>query len=211
MTMIDRRWLLTYAFAAAAIPRTGFAQSGLTADQMQQGIDRSRVTRGAMYRQESGESQSVLPPPPPQAAPASGGAATGATAPPEPVAPIPTPSADAGRQVAFEVPILFDLNSYALRPGYAPLLQDMSGVLLRPRNSDLNFYVVGHTDSTGGYRHNLELSQQRAARIVWALRSLGVPAGRLVAIGMGPDDPLPGLARTSPANRRVMVETARRL
>lgn len=49
------------------------------------------------------------------------------------------------------------------------------------------FYVVGHTDATGGFDYNRDLSQARAAAVVEALATRhGVARDRLSAHGVGP-------------------------
>jgi outer membrane protein OmpA-like peptidoglycan-associated protein len=50
--------------------------------------------------------------------------------------------------------------------------------------------IVGHTSSTGGYRHNIDLSQRRAASVKRYLVEHGVDEKRLETDGVGPDQPI---------------------
>jgi len=55
----------------------------------------------------------------------------------------------------------------------------------------LNVFIVGHTDSTGTFEHNMKLSTNRAASVVNALVSRhGMAAPRLKAVGDGPTTPV---------------------
>ena len=62
--------------------------------------------------------------------------------------------------------------------------------LLQSRPS-LKLQVVGHTDSQGGYEHNMDLSRRRAEAVLTSLVSrYGVDSGRLMAAGVGPLSPV---------------------
>jgi len=51
----------------------------------------------------------------------------------------------------------------------------------------LKIYVVGHTDSVGGFDSNMSLSLARAEAVLQALVSqYGIDPGRLKAYGVGP-------------------------
>jgi OOP family OmpA-OmpF porin len=52
------------------------------------------------------------------------------------------------------------------------------------------FEVSGHTDSSGKAEHNKELSGKRAQVIVKELVARGIPAGEIIAVGMGSERPL---------------------
>jgi len=70
----------------------------------------------------------------------------------------------------------------------------------------VKLYVVGHTDNTGTYEYNLDLSRRRAAAVVEALtRGHGVAAARLKAVGVGPVAPVASNATEEgrAKNRRV--------
>ena len=67
--------------------------------------------------------------------------------------------------------------------------------------------VVGHTDSTGSYSYNMELSQRRAQSVADYLLAQGVDPSRLSTRGMGPDQPVASNATAEgrAQNRRVEV------
>lgn len=85
--------------------------------------------------------------------------------------------------------ITFDTDEAAIKPESEPVLAEMAK-LLRD-NPTLNVFIVGHTDSTGSYEHNLKLSQERAAAVVDSLVSgHGIAAARMTAVGVGPVAPV---------------------
>ncbi len=54
-------------------------------------------------------------------------------------------------------------------------------------NPGVRLYVVGHTDKTGSYDYNLDLSRRRAASVVKALVNRhGIAPARLKPVGVGP-------------------------
>lgn len=85
--------------------------------------------------------------------------------------------------------IHFATNSAALEPASESTLAEIARFLRE--NPDLDVYVVGHTDNTGGFAHNMQLSQQRADAVVQGLKSRhGVEADRLQPVGVGPVAPV---------------------
>jgi len=102
--------------------------------------------------------------------------------------------------------ITFDVDSDMLRPEAMAQIAELAAVL---RGAPaLQVIVVGHTDSTGGFDHNLRLSQRRAQAVVGALvGDHGIDAARLTAAGAGMTSPVAtnrtdeGRAR----NRRVEI------
>jgi len=102
--------------------------------------------------------------------------------------------------------ITFDIDSDALRPEAGPQIDELARVLRGA--PDLAVIIVGHTDSTGGFDHNLRLSQRRAQAVVSALTDRhGIDAARLTPAGAGMVAPVAtnrtdaGRAR----NRRVEI------
>jgi OOP family OmpA-OmpF porin len=85
--------------------------------------------------------------------------------------------------------IYFDTDSYKIKPESEPTIKAIAELL---RNkSDLNLYVVGHTDFTGDLDHNMKLSENRAQAVVDALvKDYGISEKRLTAKGVGPLSPL---------------------
>jgi len=75
-----------------------------------------------------------------------------------------------------------------------------------------SYYVVGHTDDTGSFKHNMKLSTQRAEAIVKALvTNYGIKIKRLEAQGVGPLSPASN--NTSSAGKKLnrRVEIVKRL
>lgn len=166
----------------------------------------------------------VQPPPPPPAAPA----ATAATA---VNAPSPSPSlSNANRQwldrlqalglppdvdisaserkvtIVVRERILFASGSATLQPAALDLLRK-----LLPSLSDLpgSITVEGHSDdvaiSTVRFPSNWELSAARAAAVVRALAAMGIPTGRLGALGLADSRPVTADPTRRAENRRVEI------
>ncbi len=85
--------------------------------------------------------------------------------------------------------LFFEHDKAALMDTSKPALEQITGFL--NDHPDMNFYVVGHTDSTGTYTYNSTLSGQRAATVRKALLDdYGIAASRLEAHGVGPLNPV---------------------
>ena len=85
--------------------------------------------------------------------------------------------------------VYFDTDSADIKPESSATLEEMSK-LLQSRPS-LKLQVVGHTDSQGGYEHNMDLSRRRATAVATSLASrYGIDSGRLRAAGVGPLSPV---------------------
>ncbi len=87
------------------------------------------------------------------------------------------------------------LDHVQFKTGTAVLSADSRNILdhvadVLKQNPHLNFEVAGHTDSTGNYQANVNLSQQRANSVRNHLINKGVAASRLSAKGYGPDKPV---------------------
>jgi OmpA-OmpF porin, OOP family len=82
----------------------------------------------------------------------------------------------------------FDTGSAQLRPEAQAQLNDLSTVLKRCPN--VRVKIVGHTDNVGNAADNLRLSRNRANTVVSRLKSKGISADRLVAEGVGDQDPI---------------------
>lgn len=100
--------------------------------------------------------------------------------------------------------ILFDSGSDVIKPTSYGALKDIANVL--KENSDLKVTIVGHTDSDGDDKANMELSKRRANAVKTALsKEFGIAGDRLSAEGKGESEPID--ANTTPAgkanNRRV--------
>ena len=85
--------------------------------------------------------------------------------------------------------IYFDTDKAEIKPESEPALAEMAKLL--KNNPSLNVFIVGHTDNTGTFEHNMKLSQDRAASVVNALVSRHrMAAARLKAVGDGPTAPV---------------------
>lgn len=67
--------------------------------------------------------------------------------------------------------------------------------------------IIGHTDSTGAYQHNMTLSQRRAQSVADYLRNQGVNGMRMSVQGVGPNQPVAdnSTAQGRQQNRRVEI------
>ncbi|MEK6804949.1 MAG: OmpA family protein [Nitrospirota bacterium] len=100
--------------------------------------------------------------------------------------------------------ILFDTDLATLKAESKPALDAIATFLTG--HAALKAYIVGHTDSTGEFGHNMQLAKDRAAAVVAALvNDYKIAPERLAAHGVGPLSP----ARTNKTddgrtkNRRV--------
>ncbi len=95
-----------------------------------------------------------------------------------------------GNQLRVVMPqdILFATDSATLQPMLVSDLRAVAASLQKYPNSTVQ--VIGHTDNTGAAAYNQDLSQRRAGAVSAVLRDYGVPAGRIVAVGQGEDQPV---------------------
>ena len=85
-------------------------------------------------------------------------------------------------------------------------LRALGAALRDPRLADYKFEIIGHTDGKGSDEYNLELSKRRAAAVVEHLVFFhNVDRNRLVAIGMGEQDPINTADPDAAENRRVEI------
>lgn len=96
-------------------------------------------------------------------------------------------------------PILFDSGKAVLLPASDAILDRVAAIAKRFAGTAIE--VQGHTDSTGDGPRNLKLSQQRAAAVVAALVTRGVPTAQLVAKGYG--ETQPKVANDTAANQAI--------
>ncbi len=83
--------------------------------------------------------------------------------------------------------ILFDYDSYVVKPEYNGTLEGYAKVLNNHKSR--RFTVEGHTDARGSREYNLALGQKRAEATVKALGLLGVSAEQLEAVSFGKERP----------------------
>jgi outer membrane protein OmpA-like peptidoglycan-associated protein len=84
--------------------------------------------------------------------------------------------------------ILFDVNKDVLKPESYGALKDIANVL--KENADVKVKIVGHTDSDGDDKKNLELSKKRADAVKSALaKDFGIDESRMETDGKGESQP----------------------
>lgn len=128
-------------------------------------------------------------------------------------APVPAPAPQtqaapqraAAQQVSEQAvgfPINFDLGSSAIRRDSVPFLEAIAGLMRK--DASVQLLIEGHTDASGDYVKNMELSRARAYSVLAYLMSqYGIEPTRLRAIGKGPSEPLDTANAMSAENRRV--------
>lgn len=91
----------------------------------------------------------------------------------------------------------FKSDSDELEPGCDGKAQKLANAILQAKKvlssggiSGFKFEVSGHTDTRGNAAHNKELSARRAAVMVKQLIEKGVPAGEIISVGKGAEEPL---------------------
>jgi len=84
--------------------------------------------------------------------------------------------------------IHFDTGKATIKDSSKESLSSIAAYL--NSNSNINAYVVGHTDYTGSLSLNISLSEQRAQAVVKALVEMGISQKRLIAKGVGPLSPI---------------------
>jgi outer membrane protein OmpA-like peptidoglycan-associated protein len=84
--------------------------------------------------------------------------------------------------------VTFGFDSAKLNPEFDPVLDKLAQTLSEYNKTVIQ--IAGHTDSTGSHAYNMKLSLERADSVKARLESRGVPAARLVTIGVGPDYPI---------------------
>jgi outer membrane protein OmpA-like peptidoglycan-associated protein len=108
-------------------------------------------------------------------------------------------------RVTFDSGILFALNSSTLNDASKNSLIRFGNSL--KSNPDTYIEILGHTDSSGGDRINVPLSQERALSVQNYLAMQGVSSSRMVAAGKGSSEPvaLEDAKGVQALNRRVEI------
>ena len=84
--------------------------------------------------------------------------------------------------------ITFATDSSRVQDSFRPVLDSVSEVLSEYEKTMIQ--VAGHTDSTGGDRYNMLLSQQRAQSVADVLNEFGVQSVRIDPVGFGETQPI---------------------
>lgn len=110
-----------------------------------------------------------------------------------------------GILITFDSGLLFDVNSFQLKPVTRNNLNKLAEVLNKYDDTDI--VIQGHTDSTGSEDLNMTLSENRAKSVSNHLLLQGVASSRLITMGMGEGYPVADNETTTgrQANRRVEV------
>ncbi len=102
--------------------------------------------------------------------------------------------------------VVFLTGSAELDPQSTRTIENLAAALQGCLGSeDLRVEIGGHTDSDGAEEANYLLGKQRAQAVVAALAALGVPKGRIVAVGYGESEPIAdnATAQGKAQNRRT--------
>lgn len=110
--------------------------------------------------------------------------------------------------VIAEFNILYDLDSDAIRPDAAEILDE---VVTFMKNNDFVMELGSHTDSRGGAAYNQALSERRAKSAVAYIVSKGIDPDRLVAKGYGKSDLKIKNARTEAEHQENRRTTLKKL
>jgi outer membrane protein OmpA-like peptidoglycan-associated protein len=103
----------------------------------------------------------------------------------------------------------FKLNSAELSPEAKQRLDTVGAALNTPALEDMAIVVSGHTDATGSFEHNVELSLRRAEAVKAYLVAVHeVAPARLKTVGRGPTELLDEEHPASGVNRRVQLAVA---
>jgi len=110
-----------------------------------------------------------------------------------------------GIKITFASGILFDVDKSALQPAAQTNLTNLAVIL--NKYPDTEVLVEGHTDSTGGYDHNMDLSVRRAQSVANYMTGQNVLSTRFKMMGYGPDQPVMSNDTKDgrQANRRVEI------
>jgi peptidoglycan-associated lipoprotein len=84
--------------------------------------------------------------------------------------------------------ILFDYDSYVIKPQYQNAIDAHARFLASNKNRKLA--IEGHTDESGGREYNLALGQKRAEAVRRALGLLGATDSQVEAVSFGEEKPL---------------------
>ncbi|VVE15249.1 membrane protein [Pandoraea horticolens] len=112
---------------------------------------------------------------------------------------------DGTLKVAVPSDVTFDTGRAEIKPNFRAVLDDVAASL--NQNPGITANVVGHTDSTGGDRINIPLSQNRAANVIQYLNSRGVAMNRMSGTGVASSQPVASNATAEgrAQNRRVEI------
>ena len=101
--------------------------------------------------------------------------------------------------------VLFDVGQANLKEGAGRTINRLADFLRE--NPERRVLVEGHTDVTGSYELNMQLSTRRAEAVRNALVAAGISGDRIRTVGHGPDYPIATNATSAgrQQNRRVEI------
>jgi peptidoglycan-associated lipoprotein len=101
---------------------------------------------------------------------------------------VPSTANDAAGPSGVAKVILFDYDSYVIKPEYQGAIDAHARFLAA--NKSRKMAIEGHTDETGGREYNLALGQKRAEAVRKALGLLGVADAQVEAVSFGEEKPI---------------------
>lgn len=105
--------------------------------------------------------------------------------------------------------IYFDTDKSIIKPESDPSLTEIAKYL--KANAGINVYIVGHTDNTGDFNHNIALSKERAEAVVNKLiTSFGINRSQLSAQGVASLSPVASNDTNDGKARNRRVEMVKR-
>ncbi len=101
--------------------------------------------------------------------------------------------------------VLFDVGRATLKEGAGRTVNQLAAFLRE--NPDRSILIEGHTDNTGSYQLNMNLSSRRAEAVKTSLMQAGIRGDRIRTVGHGPDYPVATNANAAgrQQNRRVEI------
>lgn len=100
----------------------------------------------------------------------------------------------------FKSEVLFDFDSFKLKPGAHAELRRVSNILNKYPNTAIT--IEGYTDAKGSEKYNQQLSERRAQAVKNALTQMGIDQRRIQAIGYGESQLI---SSNNDLNRRVNI------
>lgn len=118
-----------------------------------------------------------------------------------PVQPVTTANSEATGAAA-GLPISFAQGSSSIAERSRAYINTVVQVMRD--DPTISLVIEGHTDASGSYPRNMVLSWERAMGVYKVLvQRYGIAPKRLLPVGKGPNEPLPGVAADNGENRRV--------
>jgi outer membrane protein OmpA-like peptidoglycan-associated protein len=93
-----------------------------------------------------------------------------------------------GIKITFDSGLMFDVDSYQLKPATKDNLSQLSKTLTK--YDDTNILIEGHTDNTGEEGYNIDLSEKRAESVADFIKDQGVQTKRITTEGYGEEQPI---------------------